>query len=301
MQPRSKLQPRNRRLGDTRSAGNRRLAFGCSGAGRINRFALISVFLSFSMVHAHAVCGQELPPYPNSDSTSIQHSSRSAAVEPTWVNTRPAANVVQASYPNTATTPQPEARQMHAPQSQASSVSVLSAASKVKHSRTPLPPPSGDRKEAGAGGTTLGTLLSVFSSLSVVVGLFLGLAWVLRRTGVGGNQSLPNEVLQVLGRTNVGPKHQMLLIQFGPKLVLASLHQGEMRVLSEVSEPAQVQRMLSDCGAVQQENATSADTEQPASGLEQIKEFATGLLAGPGNRSNKASRPSKPGFFEQGA
>lgn len=290
MQPRSEVQSENPPLAPRRS-----------GVGRIKRFALVGAFLSFSLAYVQAAYAQELPPYPNSDQSGVQHSSHSATAEPTWVNTRPAGNVVQASYPNTATTPQPAARQIHAPQGQTTSASARSAASQVKHSRTPLPPPSSDKKESDAGSTTLGTLLSVFSSLSVVVGLFLGLAWVLRRSGVGGNQSLPNEVLQVLGRTNVGPKHQMLLIQFGPKLVLASLHQGEMRVLSEVSEPAQVQSMLSECGALQQESLGHSDTSQPASGLEQIKQFASGLLAGPGNRSNNESRPSKPGFFEQGA
>ena len=301
MQPRLDVKSSNRRRAPVRSAGNWRPASCPLGADRINLFTSVGVFLSFSLVHCQAAYGQKLPPYPNSDLSGVQQSLHFATAEPTWVNTRPPTKVVQASHPNTATTPQPAASQMHALNGQASSASAMSASLEVKQSRTPLPPPSSEQKEAESGSMTLGTLLSVFSSLSVVVGLFLGLAWVLRRTGVGGNQSLPNEVLQVLGRTNVGPKHQMLLVQFGPKLVLASLHQGEMRVLSEVSEPAQVQSMLSECGAVKQESVGYSNTSQTASGLKQIKQFATGLLAGPGNRSNKESRPSKPGFFEQGA
>ncbi len=296
MQPRLDVQSSNRR-----SAGDWRPVSCRLGGDRINLFTLVGVFLSFSLAHGQAADGQELPPYANSDLSGVQQSLHSATAEPTWVNTRPPTKMVQASHLNMATTPQPAAGQMHALKGQASSPSAMPASLEVKRSRTPLPPPSNDQKEAESGNMTLGTLLSVFSSLSIVVGLFLGLAWVLRRTGAGGNQSLPNEVLQVLGRTNVGPKHQILLVQFGPKLVLASLHQGEMRVLSEVSEPAQVQSMLSECGAVKQEIVGYSDTSQTASGLEQIKQFATGLLAGPGSRSNKESRPSKPGFFEQGA
>lgn len=115
----------------------------------------------------------------------------------------------------------------------------------------PLAPPSdrfqGEAPEAAS--STLQTAISVGSSLLLVVGLFLGVAWCYRRTissSVGGG-GLSKQVVQVMGRTSISTRQQMVLVRFGSKLLLVSVIQGEARTLSEISDPLEVDRMIGLC------------------------------------------------------
>ncbi len=53
------------------------------------------------------------------------------------------------------------------------------------------------------------SLISMVASLCVVIGLFLGLAWTLRRSTGQPFGSLPKEVVQILGRTAMAPRQQV--------------------------------------------------------------------------------------------
>lgn len=116
--------------------------------------------------------------------------------------------------------------------------------------RLALRPPSGsDGSEPptkGAG--TLQMFLSVGSSLLIVVGLFLGVAWCYRKTlssSVAG--ALPKQVVNVLGRTPLAPRQQLVLVRFGSKLVLVSMVQGEARMISEITDPIEVDQLAGIC------------------------------------------------------
>ncbi len=55
--------------------------------------------------------------------------------------------------------------------------------------------------------------------------------------------ALPKQVVNVLGRTQLAPRQQLVLIRFGSKLILVSNLQGEVRTLSELTDPLEVDQM----------------------------------------------------------
>lgn len=123
--------------------------------------------------------------------------------------------------------------------------------------QAPLPrltPPSGDAQSARGGGSTL-TLLA---SLAMVIGLFLLTAWAMRR-GLGtGTRSLPNEVVEVLGRCPLPGRQQAHLLRCGNKLVLVALSSAGADTITEITDPLEVDRLAGLCLAAQPASATSA-------------------------------------------
>jgi flagellar biogenesis protein FliO len=108
--------------------------------------------------------------------------------------------------------------------------------------KTPLPPPkeggSDSSKQGGTGG-----FLSMLFSLAIVVGLFFGCVWIYRKfSGNAAIASSKNDPLKILARKTVGPRHQLAVIEFGPKILLVSMQHGDARTLSEIEEPGEVSR-----------------------------------------------------------
>ncbi|MCA9160687.1 MAG: flagellar biosynthetic protein FliO [Planctomycetales bacterium] len=122
------------------------------------------------------------------------------------------------------------------------------APSGIEH--IPLAPPTErlkDEKPKGTAGT-LQMLVSIVSSLLLVVGLFLGVAWCYRKTlGTTLAGGLPKQVVHVIGRTSISARQQMVLVRFGSKLLLVSVIQGEARTLGEITDPLEVDQMLGLC------------------------------------------------------
>jgi flagellar protein FliO/FliZ len=113
----------------------------------------------------------------------------------------------------------------------------------------PLKPPT-QAASAGLpsqGGSTLRMLVSLGSSLLIVLGLVLGAAWCYRNANPHARSSLPKLAVSVLGRTSVAPRQQLMLIRFGNKLILVNNLQGEMRTLSEIDDPLEVDRLSGLC------------------------------------------------------
>ncbi len=126
--------------------------------------------------------------------------------------------------------------------------SLASTSSDIQH--IPLAPPSERLKDEKPKGTasTLQMLVSIISSLLLVVGLFLGAAWCYRKTlGTTLAGGLPKQVVNVLGRTSISARQQMVLVRFGSKLLLVSVIQGEARTLGEITDPLEVDQMLGLC------------------------------------------------------
>jgi flagellar biogenesis protein FliO len=130
--------------------------------------------------------------------------------------------------------------------------------------RTLLPPKSkvDEATQPKSGGSTLQTFISLGSSLAIVLGLFLGVAVLYRKsvsTTLG--RGLPKNVVQVLGKTTVAPRQQMLLLRFGSKLVLVSMIQGEARTISEITDPLEVDQLAGLCESHSAGSATSSFRE----------------------------------------
>lgn len=115
--------------------------------------------------------------------------------------------------------------------------------------KTPLTVPDDLSSGDSTGKRGLHSAVSVGTSLLVVVGLFLGFVWFVRRVNPSArNGALPRDTVQVLGRTSLAARHQLTVVQFGPKIVLLSIQQNEVRPLAELEDREQVSEFLAQCG-----------------------------------------------------
>lgn len=100
--------------------------------------------------------------------------------------------------------------------------------------------------------------VTVASSLAVVLGLFLVVAWAMRRTVPGGAVVLPSDVVEVLGRAALAGKAQVHLVRCGSKLLLVSLSPTGVETLTEITDPDEVDRLAGLCREAQPGSATAA-------------------------------------------
>lgn len=115
---------------------------------------------------------------------------------------------------------------------------------------TPLTPSTKaeDAAQSRKSGGTLQALVSIGSSLAIVMGLVFGVAWFYRKTlNTSLGASLPKQVVDVLGRTPIATRQQLVLVRFGSKLVLVSMVQGEARTISEITDPLEVDQLAGLC------------------------------------------------------
>ena len=125
----------------------------------------------------------------------------------------------------------------------------------------PLDPPSradrGNTPSADLPKTGWKSAATVGGSLAVVLGLFLVVAWLMRRTVSGAPALLPSEVVEVLGRAALAGRQQVHLIRLGGKLVLVSVSPAGIETLSEVTEADEVQRLVGLCRRNHPSSATA--------------------------------------------
>lgn len=106
--------------------------------------------------------------------------------------------------------------------------------------------------------SSLGTLFSVLFSLGIVLSMFLGLAWLYRKSQPQSAAKLPSEIVQILGRTNIAPRQSMMVVRFGSKLLLVSQQPGQTETLSEITDPIEVDRMAGICESKAPRSATQS-------------------------------------------
>lgn len=104
----------------------------------------------------------------------------------------------------------------------------------------------------------LSSIITVGGSLAVVLGLFFTMAWLMRRSMPKGNSRLPEGIVEVLGRTNLGGKQPVQLVRCGNKLVLLATSQSGMTPLTEITDPMEVDRLAGLCQQSQPFSATQA-------------------------------------------
>jgi len=111
--------------------------------------------------------------------------------------------------------------------------------------------------------------ISMFMSLLLVLTLFMGVAWCFRGATQQPTRHLSKDVVHVLGRTPLAPRHSMILLRFGRKLVLVSQQMGQTQTLSEIDDPEEVDHLLGLC---EQSNANSISS----SFRDVLSQFASG-------------------------
>ncbi len=128
----------------------------------------------------------------------------------------------------------------------------------------PLPPRANkDAKEGRPAEKprAVGAASSIFTgmaSLLVVLGLFFGVAWVLRRGMPPGPTALPSEAVEVLGRTTLAGRQHAHLIRCGNKVLLVYLAQGIAETLTEITDPLEVDRLTGLCRQSHPQSATKS-------------------------------------------
>lgn len=103
----------------------------------------------------------------------------------------------------------------------------------------------------------LDSLGTAGAGLAMVVGLFLLCVALLKRSGPSPTSPLPQEAVAVLGRVPLMPKQYAHLLQVGNKLVLVTISGERTDTITEITEPAEVDRLLALCmkGARQSSSA----------------------------------------------
>ena len=133
--------------------------------------------------------------------------------------------------------PLPAAATAEAAPAQAQQQALRLAPPRARVERADPPPPQSPAR----------ALTTVLSSLALVVGLFLLVVWVTRRAMPKASQSLPSDVIEILGRAQLTPRQPMHLIRLGRKLILVSLTPSGVETITEVTEPAEVDHLLGLC------------------------------------------------------
>jgi len=114
----------------------------------------------------------------------------------------------------------------------------------------PLDPPS--RAQSNDGRSRLpkspaGAATTVIASLAVVLGLFAIVVWLARRVSPKGNAALPGEVVETLGRAHLSGRQEMHLVRVGNKLLLLSVTPTSAETLTEITDPAEIDRLAGIC------------------------------------------------------
>lgn len=84
-------------------------------------------------------------------------------------------------------------------------------------------------------------------SLGLVIGLYLGLMFLLRLWSPQGGGSLPREVVEVLGATPLNSRQSLQLVRLGSKLLLLIHGPEGTQSLGEISNPNEVEHLAQIC------------------------------------------------------
>ena len=109
-------------------------------------------------------------------------------------------------------------------------------------------PKQGEKTEIERPPSSAPSSLTVIGSLVFVLVVFFGVAWVMKRGMPSKLAGLPTDVVEVLGRTTLASRNQMHLIRVGGKLLLVSVTAAGAETLTEITDPAEVDRLTSICG-----------------------------------------------------
>ena len=119
-----------------------------------------------------------------------------------------------------------------------------------------LTKPAANGQSSGDLSIGLTSLFTAASGLAIVIGLFLAVAWLMRRTAPANLAVLPKEVVEVLGRVPLGHQHHMQLVRFGNKLLLLSVTTAGAETLAEITDVDEVTRLAGLCGQGQPGSAS---------------------------------------------
>jgi len=134
--------------------------------------------------------------------------------------------------------------------------------------------PVASEKASAFGLPKMESFATAAAGLAIVVGLFLVCMWMLRRGGLKPTTPLPSEAIAVLGRVPLAAQNFAHLLQVGNKLVLVAITPEGVSPITEVTDPAEVQRLIGLCLRNHKQSTTAEFhhvldqlSKEPASGF----------------------------------
>ncbi|MFM8214753.1 MAG: flagellar biosynthetic protein FliO [Pirellula sp.] len=103
-------------------------------------------------------------------------------------------------------------------------------------------------KDRSASPTGASGLLGSFFALGMVLVVFFGFVLIAKRVWPSVSSSrMPREVFEVLASSELQPKQTWMLMRFGSKILLVCQQPGQTQLISEISDQAEIQRIVSLC------------------------------------------------------
>ena len=106
--------------------------------------------------------------------------------------------------------------------------------------------------------SSFGSVLTMFTSLLVVITLFFGFMFMLKKANGGTTSELPRDVFQVMGTSRLAGRHSLFLLRLEHKLLLVHAGSGEVQSITEVTEPTEVDRLCGSCEENQPNSLTQS-------------------------------------------
>jgi len=119
---------------------------------------------------------------------------------------------------------------------------------------SPIAPPQGKAGSEPHARTDYTQWWRLIAAMAVVLALIGAMRWVLRRASPGRGTARASKVVEVLSRTPVSAKHNVMLIRVGQRVLVVGAGAESMNTLAEIEDPQQVSELL---GAVEQGKAGS--------------------------------------------
>jgi flagellar biogenesis protein FliO len=107
-------------------------------------------------------------------------------------------------------------------------------------------------------GLSFDSVYTTGTALAVVLGVFFLCAALVRRGAKRSNSRLPEEVVSVLGRVPLAARQVAELVRVGNKLVLISITPHGAEPLTEITDPAEIDRLVGLC----HQGAKGSSTEE---------------------------------------
>ena len=124
--------------------------------------------------------------------------------------------------------------------------------------RRDAPRPQASRAEAEPQPAAPGfDFARVAGALAIVLTLIFALRWLLKRSMHGAGMPGATNAVQVLTRSPVSPRQQVLLVRVGRRLLVVSDCNGQLSPLSEITDPDEVAALV---GQLRDEKLTAAST-----------------------------------------
>lgn len=98
----------------------------------------------------------------------------------------------------------------------------------------------------------------VLTALGIVVGLIFALRYLAKRFIPGIPNARSTSAVRLLGRSMITPKHQVLLLQVGRRIMVAADNGTQLTPLGEIHDPEEVALVLGQLDASKQESISSA-------------------------------------------